>query len=66
MNGKIKPNFYLSKAERTEWNSICAYIRNHKNYNAVKNMRIAPDRASNTRIIYEKQLEREGAAHVNI
>ena len=63
-NERIKPYFYLS--ERAEWNKICAYIRNHKKFNAVKNMRIAPDRVSTTRVYYEKQLEKEGVAHDNI
>lgn len=66
MTERIKLYFYLSEAERAEWNKICAYIRNHKNFNAVKNMRIAPDRASTTRVYYEKQLEREGVANGNI
>lgn len=66
MNERIKPYFYLSESERADWNKICAYIRNHKYYSSVKNMRIAPDRASTTRVFYEKQLEREGVAHVNI
>ena len=61
-----KPNFYMSPADRKQWNDVCAYIRNHKNFNAVKNMRIAPDRASTTRVYYEKQLEKEGVAHDNI
>ena len=61
-----KPNFYMSPADRKHWNDVCAYIRNHKNYNAVKNMRIAPDRASTTRIWYEKELQKEGAKRANI
>ena len=56
----------MSPADRKQWNDVCAYIRNHKNFNAVKNMRIAPDRASTTRVYYEKQLEKEGVAHDNI
>ena len=61
-----KPNFYMSPADRKHWNDVCAYIRNHKKFNAVKNMRIAPDRASTTRIWYEKELQKEGAKRVNI
>ena len=61
-----KPNFYMSPADRKHWNDVCAYIRNHKNFNAVKNMRIAPDRASTTRICYEKELQKEGAKRANI
>lgn len=61
-----KPNFYMSPADRKHWNDVCAYIRNHKNYNAIKNMRIAPDRASTTRIWYEKELQKEGAKRANI
>lgn len=53
-------NSYYYVSVRAEWNSICAYIRNHKHYNTIKNMRIAPDRASAARIQYEKQLERTG------
>lgn len=61
-----KPNFYMSPADRKHWNDVCAYIRNHKNYNSIKNMRIAPDRASTTRIWYEKELQKEGAKRANI
>lgn len=61
-----KPNFYMSPEDRKRWNDVCAYIRNHKNFNAVKNMRIAPDRASTSRIYYEKELQKEGAKHANI
>ena len=56
----------MSPADRKHWNDVCAYIRNHKKFNAVKNMRIAPDRASTTRIWYEKELQKEGAKRVNI
>lgn len=56
----------MSPADRKHWNDVCAYIRNHKNYNSIKNMRIAPDRASTTRIWYEKELQKEGAKRANI
>ena len=60
MHDKKSNSIYLSPEDRKRWNDTCAYIRNHKNYSAVKNMRIAPDRASTTRIWYEKELQKEG------
>ena len=59
-------NSYYYASLRAEWNKITSYIRSHKQYNTIKNMRIAPDRASAARIQYENQLKKEGAANVNI
>lgn len=55
-----KYNFYLSPAERKEWNDVCAMIRNSKLYPVIKNAPIAPDRGSAIRIYYEREQAQKG------